>query len=304
MGPTSKQKEELAALRHQLQTQAKTSGASLALLGVRSLLARGGVVLAVLWMIALCIFSFWHSTIPLWVAGVFTLLGGGGILWVVRYIARAQVLSSLLQKADTEEGRRQALEEIRSSHKKDIQSLLAKAHLEMQQDPYAALSTLESIDLNKQMRPIADQVRSMRAMIHLMVGETRQARALVDEIELGKQQDPKIRAMFATVVGEAWSRTGEASKAVAILELFNPEDPLFADMKIQMWRARAFAYAGMQDRKGVERTLNKLAKISPQLVGMFLGQKRIHPLLESEAKRIFLSGGSAPKKVIRGGGYR
>ena len=44
-------------------------------------------------------------------------------------------------------------------------------------------------------------------------------------MEVGKQQDAKTRAMFATVAGEAWGRTGSAKKGIELLELFNPKTP-------------------------------------------------------------------------------
>jgi len=139
----------------------------------------------------------------------------------------------------------------------------------------------------------------MRAMIHLTLGETAAARALADELDLGKQQDAKTRAMFATVASESWARTGQAKKAIETLELFNPEDPEFAEMKTQMWRARAFAYAATSDMKGAGRALRKLAEVNPHLLGMFIGSKKIHPLLEREAKQILMRSGSAPRRVVR-----
>jgi hypothetical protein len=105
--------------------------------------------------------------------------------------------------------------------------------------------------------------------------------------------------MFATVAGEAWARTGLAKKAIETLELFNPEDPEFAEVRAQMWRARAFAYAAQNDMKGVSRALRRLADMNAQLLGMFIGQKKIHPLLEREAKQIVMRMGAVPRKMVR-----
>src|ERR1019366_1675913 len=105
------------------------------------------------------------------------------------------------------------------------------------------------------------------------IGETAQGRALADNLDLGKQQEPKTRAMFATVASEAWARTGAAKKAVETLELFNPEDPEFAEMRAQMWRARAFAYAGANDMRGAGRALRKIAEMNPHMLSMFMGNK-------------------------------
>ena len=83
------------------------------------------------------------------------------------------------------------------------------------------------------------------------------------------------------------------------LDLFNPEAPDMTEMRAQIWRARAFAYAANNDMKGAGRALRKLAEINPHLLGMFVGQKRIHPLLEREAKSIVMKAGIVPKKVMR-----
>ncbi len=257
---------------------------------------RVGLVVAVLWGIALIV----HHVIAYAVAGGLTLVIAGASVWFVRYARKSQALGDILRGADTEEGRKAALQKLESGFgKKDSQAVLARAQLEMQDDPKKALATLETVKLDKVMGPIADQFRAMRAMIHLTIGETAQARALADELDLGKQQEAKQRAMFATVAGEAWARTGLAKKALETLELFNPEDPEFAEVRAQMWRARAFAYAAQNDMKGVARSLKRLADMNTQLLGMFIGQKKIHPLLEREAKQIVMRLGAMPRKVVR-----
>ncbi len=257
---------------------------------------RVGLVVAVLWAIAIVI----HHVIAYAVAGGLTLLVAGVAVWFVRFARKSQALGDILRGADTEEGRKAALEKLETGFgKKDSQAVLAKAQLEMQDDPKKALATLESVRLDKMLGPIADQFRAMRAMIHLTIGETAQARALADELDLGKQQEAKQRAMFATVAGEAWARTGQAKKAIETLELFNPEDPEFAEVRAQMWRARAFAYAAQNDMKGVARALKRLADMNTQLLGMFIGQKKIHPLLEREARQIVMRLGAAPRKMVR-----
>jgi hypothetical protein len=219
----------------------------------------------------------------------------------VRYVNRTRELGALMRSAsETEEGRRDALKRLETDFKKgDVQAIIARAQLELQDDPRKGLATLESIDLGRQMSPVADQVRCMRATIHLQLGELPEARALVDKMELGKQQEPKTRAMFAAVAAETWGRTGQAKKGVELLEVFNPEDPDLAEMRVQMWRARAFASAGAGDMKGAGRALRKLAEMSPQLLGMFVGAKKIHPLLQQEAKQLLMRSGAVPRKMVR-----
>lgn len=263
---------------------------------MKKIYVRVGLVVGGAWIIAL----FIPTWIPKAIVGALTLVVVGAGIWVVRYMKKSQALGAILKDADTDEGRKRALEKLETDFGKgDTQALLARAQLEMQDDPRKALGTLESIDLGKQLAPIAGQVRAMRAMLHLTLGETNEAKMLADQLDLGKQQEAKTRAMFATVASEAWARTGNAKKAVETLELFNPEDPEFAELRTQMWRARAFAYAGANDMKGASRALKKLADMNPHLLAMFIGAKKIHPLLEREAKQIVIKSGAAPRKVVR-----
>lgn len=266
---------------------------------LKKIYVRIGIVVAILWAIALALpYGGW---IPKAVAAGVTVAAVAVGIWLDRYVKKAQKLGALLKGADTEEGRKQALERLDTEFKKsDTQAVLAKAQLQMQDDPRAALATLEAVNVDKELAPIAGQVRAMRAMLHLTLGETQEARSLADKLELGKQQEPKTRVMFATVAGEAWARSGQGRKAVDTLDLFNPDAPENAEMRAQMWRARAFAYAAVNDSKGITRALKKLADINPHLLGMFLPpQKKVHPLLEREAKQMVARLGIAQRKMTR-----
>ena len=265
----------------------------------KKVFVRVAIILAVVW--AAAILTTRWTVIPLYAAGALTVFAVAAGVWVVRWVNKSRELAALLRSAgSTEEGRLEALRKLETDFKKgDVQAVIARAQLEMQSDPQKALATLESLDLTKQMTPVADQVRCMRATIHLQVGELQEARALVDKLELGKQQDVKTRAMFATIAGEAWGRTGQAKKAVELLDLFNPEDTEFSEMRVQMWRARAFASAGAGDMKAASRALRRLLEIGPQLLGMFVAAKRVHPMLAQEAKQLFMRSGAAPRKMVR-----
>ncbi|MBX3231670.1 MAG: hypothetical protein KIT84_23415 [Labilithrix sp.] len=264
---------------------------------LKKIYVRVGLVALLVWIIAFII----PGPIPKAVAGVATVVGIGVIIWLDRYVKKTQALGAILKGADTEEGRKAALEKISTDFKKgDTQAVIAKAQLLMQEDPKKALETLESINVDKEIGPIAGQVRAMRAMLHLTLGETAEARALADKLELGKQQEPKTRVLFATVAGEAWARTGQGRKAVDTLDLFNPDAPEHAEMRAQMWRARAFAYAAVNDTKAIARAVKKLADINPHLLGMFLPpQKKVHPLLEREAKQHVQRLGIVQRKMVR-----
>lgn len=290
----SKKKKSAADVQKELRELTKTEERPP--VDLKKIYLRIGVVAAVVWIIAL-ILPGW---IPKAVAGALSAVGVGVVLWLDRYVKKQQALASLLKGAETAEGRKEALEKIDAQFKKgDAQALLAKANLQMQDDPREALATLESINLDKELAPVAGQVRAMRAMIHLSLGEPQEARALADKLDLGKQQEPKTRVMFAAVASEAWARTGQGRKAVDTLDLFNPEAPDMGEMRTQLWRARAFAYAAVNDTKGVARALKKLSDINPHLLGMFIQQKKIHPLIEREAKQLVMRMGIVPRKMVR-----
>jgi tetratricopeptide (TPR) repeat protein len=295
-----KKKQSIAAMQQELRDIAAPADApEKPPVDFKKVFLRVGLMVAAVWIVAI-VFVRW-TVIPIYVAAGLTVLAIGAGVWVVRWVNRSRELGALLRSAgQTEEGRKEALRKLETDFKKgDVQATIARAQLQMQEDPRQALATLETVDLNKQLTPLADQVRCLRATIHLQLGETQEARLLVDKMELGKQQDVKTRAMFAAVAGEAWGRTGQAKKAVELLELYNPEDPEYAEMRVQMWRARAFAAAGASDMKGAGRALRKLAEVSPQLLGMFVSGKRVHPLLQQEAKQLFMRSGAVPRKMVR-----
>jgi len=296
-----KKKQSAASMQRELRDLARpsTDAPEKPPVDLKKTFVRVGAVLAVVWAIAV-VFVRW-SIIPVIVAAVLTAAAIGAGVWVVRYVTKSRELGALLRSAsETEEGRKDALKKLETDFKKgDVQAAIARAQLEMQEDPRKALSTLEAVDLARQIGPVADQVRCTRATIHLQLGEVQEARALVDKIELGKQQEPKTRAMFAAVAGEAWGRTGQGKKGVELLEVFNPEDPDYAEMRVQMWRARAFAYAGAGDMKGASRALKKLAEMSPQLLGMFVSAKKVHPMLQQEAKQLLMRSGAVPRRMVR-----
>ncbi len=298
--PKKKKKKTAAEMQRELRDLAKpSSDAPDRQVDLTKIYVRVGLVLAVIWAIA-GIVTRW-TVIPLYVAGALTVAAVGAGVWLRGYVRKSRELGALLRSAgETEQGRQDALRKLTTDFKKgDVQAAIARAQLEMQDDPRTALATLESIELEKQLSPVADQVRCTRATIHLQLGELQEARALVDKIELGKQQEPKTRAMFAAIAGEAWGRTGQSKKAVELLDLYNPEDPEYGEMRVQMWRSRAFACAGNGDMKGASRALKKLVEVNPQLLGMFVAAKKVHPMLQQEAKQLLMRSGAVQRRMVR-----
>lgn len=270
---------------------------------IKKLGLRIGIATVVVWGIALAV-QHW---IALVVAGVLSLVVAGIIVWALRFAKKSRAVAQIVRDADTPEARKEALGKLDSDFKSgDTAATFAKAQLQMQDDPRQALATLEAINLDKVMAPVADEARSQRSMIHLMLGETSEARALVDRIDLGRHKEPKVKATMAAIIGEAWARTGQAKKAVELLETFDAEDEVYADLKAQLYRALAFAYAWSNQTKKMKTVLRKMNGINAQLLMGFITKKKnpqgvnpkgVHPLLEKEAFSMVMKSGSVQRRT-------
>lgn len=253
---------------------------------------RIGLGALVLWGIAAAI-GHWAAFA---VAGAITVLVLGVLAWAWRFTTRTKAVTDILKSADTAEGRQQAMERLEKEFKEgDPAATFAKAQLQMQEDPRTALATLETIKLDREMASVADEARSQRAMIHLVLGETEKARALADGIDLSRHKEARVRATMASVIGEAWARSGQAKRAVELLETFDLEDPEYQDLKAQVLRSLAFAYAWSDQMTKMRNTLRTLEKLNVQLVMGFITKKKhpggvnpkgVHPALEQEAYKL------------------
>ncbi len=264
---------------------------------------RVGIPVVVAWIIAFAI----PTWIPKAVVGALTLIVLGIVLWVWRFASKSKAVAEIVRAADTAEGRKEALEKLDTDFKSgDTAATFAKAQLQMQEDPREALTTLETIKLDKVMAPVADEARSQRAMIHLMLGETDKARVLVDQVDLSRHKDHRIRATLASVVAEGWARTGQARKAVELLDTFDMDDESFADLRPQLYRSLAFAYAWSNQTKKMKQVLRKMKQLNVQLLMGFITKKKnpqgvpskgVHPVLEKEAFALVMKSGAVPRRT-------
>ncbi|MGZ3419188.1 MAG: hypothetical protein ACXVEE_15050 [Polyangiales bacterium] len=265
-------------------------------LDAKTLGLRVGIPVAIAWVIAF----FIKGWIPKAVVGVLTAAALGLVWFALNFTKKTRRVQSIVADAKTKEDRKAAIEKLESEFKKDDSAaIFAKAQLQMQEDPEQALRTLESIDLAKVMPAVADEARGQRAMLHLMLGEPKEARALADAIDLSRHSDQKAKATLASVICEAWARTGQAKRAVEILGLFDLEDPVLADVKPGLLRAQVFAFGAIDDLKSARTAMHQLAKVDARIVAGF-AQKGVHPLLVKEAKRILERSGVLPRVTVRG----
>lgn len=270
---------------------------------LKSMGMRLGIPLLVLWVGAFIL----NGWIPKAVVGVLTLGLAGLAFWAVRFAKRSRAVAQIVGSADTPEARKEALAKLETDFKKDdTAAIFAKAQLQMQEDPREALKTLEQVNLQKVMAPVADEARIQRAMIHLLLGETEDARNLVDNVDLSRHKEAKTRATMAAIVGEAWARSGQAKKAVELLETFDPEDADYVDLRPQLLRSRAFAYAWASNTKQMKQTVRRLSQLNVQYLSGFITRKKhpmgvpprgIHPMLEKEAFDIVSKSGAIPRQM-------
>jgi hypothetical protein len=268
---------------------------------LKSLLLRLGLPLLGAWVLGGLVAGFAISTtvqiIALAVPAVLTAAAAALVIWVVRQARKAQGVAGILSRVETKDERQAALAELESKYKgNDPTAVFARAQLLLQEDPRKALEALETINLSKVMANVADEARGQRAMIHLMLGEVSPARDLADGIQLSRHQDPRSRAMLAAVVGEAWARSGQAKRAVDTLSLINADDPELVQLRPQLLRAQAYAFAHAEDQKNARRVLRRLGEQDPRLLGGFVN-KKTHPLLQREAKKLLEQSGALPRKM-------
>ncbi len=264
---------------------------------IRTTATRVGIPILVVWFIAILV---GHPYVLIG-AGIITLIALGIVGWAYHYMRKSRAVASILQKANVEtaEGRKEAMSQLEGkADKGDTAALFAKSQLLMHEDPRKALEVLEQINLDRVMAPIADEARGQRAMIHLLLGEVDRARALADAIDLSRHDQIKSRAALAAVVAESWARSGQGKRAGETLDLFDPENSELNDIKPQLYRSRAFVAASQSDVKRMKHALRRLRGINPQLLGGFV-QKKVHPLLEREARQMLMQSGAVPKKMIR-----
>jgi len=270
---------------------------------VKKLALRLGLPVLLGWVIAL----FIQGWVAKAVMGVITLALAGAAAWAINYAKKSKAVVDILKTADTPEGRKEALQRLESEFKKDdAAALFAKSQLQMQEDPREALKTLEKINLDRVLATVADEARAQRAMIHLVLGETDEARVLVDPIDLSRHQDAKSRATLTAIIAEAWSRTGQAKRAVELLDKLNDDDPAFAELRPQIYRSRAFAYAWAGDTKQMRKVLLALRGLNVQYLTGFITKKKnpqgvaprgVHPLLEKEAFDLVMKSGAIPRRM-------
>ncbi len=245
-----------------------------------------GAAVAVLWITAFAT----NSKAFIIVVAVITLVVAVGLAWIYRWAKKQRDMMEMLQTASlSPEARKEALAKLKAAPgaDKDVMNAIARAQLQAQEDPDAAIVTLESIELKKVPAQMADDVRAFRAQLYLMKGRAKEARDLADEIKVTNSANPESRGMLAATVAEAWARTGKHVEALELLNTIKPEDPDFEKSKVPLLYARIYAQFAAGKRDAVRYDMGALAKQDINLLGRFvMPQLRVHPELQKIARAV------------------
>jgi len=256
-----------------------------------------GVVTAAFWAFAINT----GSPIVLSVVGVLTAVMIGVLLWALRTIRKHRSTVSLLQGSmASPEARRDALAKL--SEGKDANTptnVFARAQLMAADDPQAALELLRTIELKNYPPAMQDDVSLLRAQLYLRLGRTGDARKSADVMNLDNPQRKEIRPLAASIVAEAWARTGKPKEALALLETIELPKKDAEQIALQIRVARIFARFAANQRGPARAELVALADDDINQLGRFVQpQFRVHPELQKLARAV-IEGHPAARRHIK-----
>jgi hypothetical protein len=134
--------------------------------------------------------------------------------------------------------------------------------------------------------------------MHLRLGRTQDARKAADQMNLDNPQRKEVRALAASLVAEAWARTGKPKEALALLDTIEVPKKDGEQIALQMRVARIFARFAANQRGPARSELAALAADDPNQLGRFvLPQFRVHPELQKLARSVFEQHPSARKHI-------
>jgi type II secretory pathway pseudopilin PulG len=240
------------------------------------------------------------STVVLIIVGALTAVLAGVLLWAMRTIRKHKSTVSLLQGAiASPEARRDALAKL--SEGKDAGSptnVFARSQLLAADDPQAALKLLGSVELRSYHPSMQDDVSLLQTQLYLRLGRTADARKTADVMNLDNPQRKEIRPLAATIVAEAWARSGKPKEALALLDTVQLPKKDAEQIAVQARVARIFARFAANQRGPARAELSALAEEDLNHLGRFvLPQFRVHPELQKLARSVFEQHPSARKQI-------
>lgn len=254
------------------------------------------IVVALAWAFAINT----GSMVLMIIVGVLTAAVLFVLAWAFRTIRKQQRMIKLLQGATNADARRAAL--ARLSEGKDAGSptnLFARAQLLASDDPKAALALLEPLELRAVPPAMQDDVALLKMQLLLGFGRTADARKCADSMNLENPARKEVRALSASIVAEAWARTGKSKDALTLLETIEVPKQNEEQIRVQMRIARVFAKFAGGSRQAARNELAALANEDVNLLSRFLApQFRVHPELQKLARGV-LEGHPGARKMAK-----
>ncbi|MEZ4361084.1 MAG: hypothetical protein R3B48_12945 [Kofleriaceae bacterium] len=245
-----------------------------------------GVALVVMWAFAIST----GSTGLMIAVGVITMLVLGVVVWAYRIIRKQRGLVSTLQGAQqSPEARRAALAQLTEG--KDANSpttVFARAQLAAADDPRGALALIEKVEMKAFPAAMQDDVALLKTQLYLSQGRTQDARKTADTMNLDNPERASVRPMAATIVAEAWARTGKPKEALELLATVQVPKKDAEQLGMQIRVARIFARFAANQRSQARVEMVELANEDLNQLGRFVGaQFRVHPELVKLARQVY-----------------
>lgn len=264
--------------------------------GMKKRLIIIGVITALVWAFAINT----GSTVFLIIVGVLTALLLAVLLWAWGQIRKQKRMMGLLQGATTsKEARADALAKLSSDKDaKNPTTLFARAQLLAADDPKAALALLEPVELKQFPAQMQDDVSLLKVQLYLGNGRTQDARKAADTMNLDNPSRKEARPLAASIVAEAWARTGKPKEALALLDSIEYPKKDREQIEMQAKVARVFARFAANQRQAAKKEMSELADIDINLLGRFVApQFRVHPELQKLARQVFQNHPASRRQV-------
>ncbi len=229
------------------------------------------------------------STVLMIIVGVLTALLLGVIGWALLQLRKQRGMVGLLRgAASSPEARRDALAQLNA--KKDANSpvnVFARAQLLAADDPKGALALIEPVGIKNYHAAMQDDVALLMMQLYLSLGRTADARKAADTMNLDNPDRKETRAYAASLVAEAWGRTGKPKEALALLDTIELPKKDAEQIAMQIRVARVFAKFAANQRGPAQAELRALADEDVNQLGRFvMPQFRVHPELQKLARRV------------------
>ncbi len=245
-----------------------------------------GVIVAAIWAFAI----YTGSLVFMIIVGVLTLLLAFVLFRAFKSVGKQRALVNLLQGAGASpEARKHAAAQLAGGKEANTPlHLFARAQLIAGDDPKGALELLSPVDLKTFPATMQDDVSLLKTQLYLVLGRTADARKAADSVNLENPSRKDSRPLAATIVGEAWARTGKAREALALLDTIEFPRKDGEQIMLQAKIARIFARFAANQRAAAKNDLVALADENLDHLGRFLlPQFRVHPELQKLARRVF-----------------